>query len=200
MGMLILKKAFVDGYGLQGQISGTQQHGLRGGTENIPGIAGAAAAIIQNFKSRKQKNTKLNQMRELCITLLSKSLPIIPYSDFYDTGDLYEKLDKHGKALCILGPENYQQYLPSTLLISIIDYDKPFCNIKFKKALEQHGIIVSIGSACNTNSKNSSHVIQSIKAPPVVRRGVLRISFGDYNTTDEVKEFAKIFINAVKNI
>ena len=199
MGMLILKKEFVTGYGLQGQISGTQQHGLRGGTENIPGIAGGAAALVQNFRSRKQKNAKLSQMRELCIQLLAKAFPVVPYREFYNAED-DKFLNRKGKALVILGPENKQQYLPSTLLLSVIDYDKPFCNIKFKKILEDNGIIISIGSACNTNSKSASHVILSIKAPPIVRRGVLRVSFGDFNTLSEVREFARIFINAVKKL
>ena len=43
---------------------------------------------------------------------------------------------------------------PGTIYMSI---DKPnMCNVKLKQKLESHGIIVSIGSACNTSSKSES--------------------------------------------
>lgn len=200
VGMLIISKKFVEGYGLKCQIAGSQQFGLRGGTENIPGIAGATAAMIQNFKSRKQKNDKLQQMRTLLIDLLTKHIKIVPFSEFYDN-DTHD-IKRTGKAICILGPPKDQKnsYLPSTVLMSVIDYDKPFCNVKFKKSLESQGVIVSIGSACNTSSKNASHVIESIKAPPIVKRGVLRVSFGDLNTTADVREFVRIFTKSINAI
>lgn len=205
VGMLIISKAFVDGYGLKSQISGSQQHGLRGGTENIPGIAGATAAMVQNFKNRTVKNQHLMRLRNLLLDTLSRKIPIVPFSEFYDTGNLYETRGgkpHKGKAICILGPPKDQKnsYLPSTVLISCIDYDKPFCNVKFKKLLESQGVIVSIGSACNTSSKHASHVIQSIKAPPIVKRGILRVSFGDLNTTADVKNFALIFIKSIASV
>lgn len=201
VGLLILRKSFVDGYGLQGQIAGTQQHGLRGGTENIPGIAGAVVALSRNFNKRKTKNARLAAMRELLIQLLSKRLPVVPYSDFYGVGD-DKKWDAHGRALCILGPpaEQKNSYLPSTLLMSVIDYDQPFCNVKLKTALEAEGVIVSIGSACNTASSKASHVIEAIKAPSIVRRGVLRVSLGDFNTPAEIREFARIFLKSVSEL
>jgi len=194
VGLLILRRSFVDGYKLQSQIAGSQQSGLRGGTENLPGIAGATGAIIGNFRKRQEKNARLEQLRTLLITLITAKLPIVDYAEFYDT-DTPSKLK--GKALCILGSQTKNSYLPNTILMSVIDYDHDFCNVKFKKILDQHGVIVSIGSACNTANKNASHVLDAIRAPPIIKRGVLRVSLGDFNTQTDVRNFARIFLEAL---
>ena len=222
VGMLILRKSFVLGYKLQSQIAGSQQFGLRGGTENLPGIAGATGALISNFRKRKEKNTRLEQLRNLTIELLTKSMPLVDYDDFYDTGDQEQNgfakqtpkkmplymannrsgvnPEKSGKAICILGSQTKNSFLPNTLLLSVVDYDKDFCNVKFKKLLETQGVIVSIGSACNTANKNASHVLTAICAPAIIKRGVLRVSLGDLNTQTDVRNFARIFLQAVQTL
>jgi cysteine desulfurase len=199
-GMLIVRKAFVDGYELKGVIAGSQQYGLRGGTEGVPNIAGGIAALVENFRSRDKKNAHLEALRHQIIKALGAKLPIIPYDQFYDTDDNPQPTPKtrpKGKALCILGPPETQKNnrLPNTILLSIIDYDHDFCNVKFKKQLETAGVIVSIGSACNTASKSASHVLEALRAPAIVKRGIIRISLGDLNTKAEVAEFCKIFLS-----
>lgn len=188
-GMLIINKKFVEDGKLCGLIAGTQQDSLRGGTENIPYIAASVGAMHQNFTDRQKKNEHLKKLKDLFLELIGKKYPIINYAKFKRTGK--------GKAFCIFGPDDKNGCLMNTLLLSVIDYDKQFCNVKFKKELEENGIIVSIGSACNTKSKNASHVIMSLKAPPIVRRGILRISFGDSNTEQEINKVAKIFLDII---
>jgi len=230
VGMLIIRKSFVEGYKLRAQIAGTQQNGLRGGTENVPAIAGAIAAMKWNFNNRNSKNKRLRTLRDLTIKLLEKNLNRVDYNKFYDmdkddddTDDSDEILvkkdidnirsqskgkdgkkttSKSGKEFVVLGPpqNKVDSYLPSTLLISIIDNEKPFCNVKFKNELEKNKIIVSIGSACNTKSTKASHVLEAIRAPAIVKRGVLRISFSDYNTTDDIKKFINVFFATLKTI
>lgn len=192
VGLLIIKKKFVEGYGLKGTIAGTQQFGLRGGTENIPGIAGAVSALVKNFEKRQEKNKQLAILREFLIEKLSKKIRLDEYKD------VLEGKKSTGKAICILGPKDTKSVLPSTVLLSILDYDKDFCNVKFKKLLEDNNVIVSIGSACNTKSAKASHVLDAIKAPPIIKRGVLRISFGDENTLAELKTFINIFLKCIK--
>lgn len=193
IGLLILRKTFVTGYDLRGVITGTQQEGLRGGTENIPGIAGSAAALIHNFKSRKTKNNNLSKMRSTVIQRLSKKIPVVDYSELYEQDDP----DITDRRLVVLGSPDKNGQLPSTLLMSILDGKKKFCNIKLKKLLEDNGIIISIGSACNTASDKASHVLNAIKAPAVVKRGVFRVSFGDNNTIDDCRKFCDIFLRCL---
>ena len=190
-GLLIISNDLVSGYSLTGEISGSQQYGLRGGTENIPNIAGLMTAVKLVFKKRKEKNKKLAKMREHVLTELSKSYSIVPYETY-----LGNKRKNKKKVLEIvsLGPPKEKKgfILPNTLLLAICkNKGKPFCNVKLKHYLDKKGIIISVGSACNTDDKNASHVLTAIGAPDVIKRGVIRISFGDENTISEINEFLK---------
>ena len=97
IGMLIVRDSLVKGYKLEAQISGVQQNGLRGGTENIPCIAGAMAGMVHNFHARKTKNTKLLRMRNYIIKTLSKQYEQIDYADFIKPTET-EEPDKPDKS------------------------------------------------------------------------------------------------------
>ena len=58
-------------------------------------------------------------------------------------------------------------------------------------------IIVGIGSTCMTSSDKASHVLYAIGAPPVVRRGVLRVSFGDNNKISDVDTFITVLKDGI---
>lgn len=101
--------------------------------------------------------------------------------------------------IIVFGPpiDKTKRYIPNTLLISVVknvhDRYGPFCNIKLKEDLNKKGFVVSIGSACHSNSDKKSHVLTALKCPENVGRGVIRISIGDYNTKDEIKRFLETF-------
>ena len=158
LGILILKNTLIDEYELEGQITGTQQDGLRGGTENVPAIAGAAKAFEVAFQDRGAKNEKMFQLRHQLIEGLSKIYPIGSYTDYvrraerakvdafpieYDPsseGYTDPESRKKGKSIyvdevkpveiVILGPPNEERkcYLPNTLLFSVV-----------KNKLDRHG-------------------------------------------------------------
>jgi cysteine desulfurase len=53
--------------------------------------------------------------------------------------------------------------------------------------LDERGIAVSAGSACSSNhGSNASHVLQAIGLNPFEARGGIRISFGRFNTENEL--------------
>lgn len=200
IGLLIIKNDLIEGYKLQGQICGSQQNGLRGGTENIPAIASSMEAIKCTFKNRKSKNSKLLKMRNYIISEFEKSkiIGVGNYADYLSDPVLGKEKENE---IVILGPPKDKPnfYLPNTLLISIAkNKGKDFCNVKFKKALDDQGIVVSIASACLTTSDKASHVLTAIGAPPVIKRGVLRISMGDTNTMEEIKIFIKKFFTILE--
>lgn len=185
IGLLVIRKSFVDGYQLQSLITGTQQEGLRGGTEPVALVAGAGAALIDTFQNRTAKNKHLVELKNYLIAGLKKIAPV----EYYKNKQSWEE-GKPKLEFCILSPPDG---LPNTLLISIVQRNAEFCNVKFKAMLEKKGIVVSIGSACNTHSANASHVITAMDVEPIVKRGVLRISFGDHNTKQEVNALLKLF-------
>lgn len=210
--------------GLQAQIAGSQNEHLRGGTENVPAIAGACVAMDLTLRDRPNKNAKLEEMKKLLISELSDSFAIHNFSRYAGksddealalvkaTSETPASPQEKVKALVFLGPTDmvghpdYQQTLPNTLLLSVInlpggptgtgDSYQRFCNVKLKSDLAAAGAFVSIGSACLTDEKGPSHVLKAINAPFIVRCGVVRISLGDFNSKSQVYSFCKKFIDA----
>lgn len=196
VGLLILNNKLIEGYGITAEISGSQQHHLRGGTENIAGIASLVTALKWDFASRKAKNEKLFKLRDYTLEKLAK---YYSFGDFLDY--INETPGKPPLQLVSLGPPGDKKgwILPNTLLISIAkNKGKPFCNIELKKFLDSKNCVVSIGSACLTTSDKASHTLTAIGAPSVVKRGVIRISFGDYNAKSEVDKFVALLKQGIE--
>lgn len=195
-GLLVVNNDFIKGYGIDGQIGGTQQDGLRGGTQNVPAIAGALVAMRHTFINRKEKNDKMYALRTYTIEELGKKYTITGYSKYMSTptpGEISVPIE-----IVILGQRDTKRTLPNTILLSVVKAKgAPFCNVKLKKALDKFNVIVSIGSACNTSSANASHVLNAINAPDVIKRGVLRISFCDITTKKDIKQFISAFVEGV---
>jgi cysteine desulfurase len=194
VGALVIAKKYC---GLLPLIYGTQNNGMRGGTECLHGIAAAFLATKRNFTDRKQKNAHLAGLKEQFITLMSSAgVPITQYSQYLSARERIPKLEIVLLSTCA------DDYLCNTLLISIVLHDSKLriCNSATKKELEKQGIIVSVGSACNTASPTASHVLYAIGADQHIRAGALRISFGDANTSAEVVRFCKVFAQLLASI
>ena len=178
-GMLVINEDLISGYKLKGQIAGSQQGGLRGGTENVPAIAGSVAALKGAFEKRAEKNRRMASLKKYIITEIGKKYPITNYPKYVaPSGKTFARIE-----IVPLGPKNPKISLPNTLLLSIAkNSGAPFCNVKLKRGMERAGISVSIGSACNTSSTKASHVLAAIRAPDVIKRGVIRISLCDSST------------------
>ena len=52
--------------------------------------------------------------------------------------------------------------------------------------LDMKGICASSGSACTSGSLDPSHVLLAIGLPHEIAHGSLRVTFGDFNTEQEV--------------
>jgi len=217
IGALVMSEEFAAT--MPAQISGSQNDGLRGGTENVPAIAGSSVAMDISLADREAKNSKLQKMKDLILSEIAESFDVLYYSQFAGKTDegaitmLESQPVCKKKGLVVVGPVNGAGYpiakktLPNTLMISVVNLPtsdtsgvkipyKPFCNMKLKSNLAADDVIVSIGSACNTSEKGASHVIKAMDAPFIIRCGVVRISLGDYNTESQVKQFAKKFVKA----
>jgi cysteine desulfurase len=197
VGLLVISNQLIDGYNIRSQISGTQQKALRGGTENLPGIAGAFAALKYMTQKREEKNTKLFRMREHVIAELAKVFVQGDYKSYFPT----EKITTG--EFVVLGPPwngsvKQPNVLPSTLLLAFVKNPGAVCNIEMRRCLLKRKVVVSIGSACATSSVEASHVLHSIRAPPSIMRGTLRISFGDDNTFKEVEHLIESLVACVK--
>jgi len=176
-------------------VYGSQNEHLRGGTENLPGIMAAAAAFSRTNCGRAAKNRRQRVLKQYMLNALGRMIAVISYQR-YIAAPLFTDC-------IVVFSDASELFLPGTLLLSVVSRRAKVCNAKIKRALEQRGIIVSVGSACNTASDTASHVVVAMGADEYVRRGVLRISLSDETTFEETKkfitEFAKICDSALRN-
>lgn len=182
VGALVIKQQLLLGYKMSPIIYGTQNEGLRGGTENVPGIGAAFTATKKTMENRREKNEHMFKLKN---AIMNEMRSIFPTRMFHEPSQNdFEIVFLSGAGL---------DYLPNTILLSVADKSKRICNAEMKKTLESKGIIVSVGSACNTASAKASHVLYAMDADEHIRKGALRISLGDENTVHEAKKFIQTF-------
>ncbi len=202
-GLLIIRKSFLLGYGLGPLVCGAQNDGHRGGTENIPAIAGSFRAYKEAMVARAAKNARLASLTARAFLALGASRWVrsVGYLADFDSGrvvfpDGAAKTDP-ASILWIRGPEPVgadgrprpAPILPNTLLLAVLH--PLFCNLKAQDALGRRGVYVGIGSTCNTaGSAEPSHVVKALAIPDDFRPGILRISLGDSTTEADLKKLA----------
>jgi cysteine desulfurase len=189
LGCVIISTRVLEKYKLCPMIAGAQNEGWRGGTENVFLIAGCCAALKYNFLHRRLKNAHLADLKRLILARLS----VFHLNIYCEPTPL-----RKGVNLVIFGPR--VGCLPNTLLFSIVHFDGAYvstmCNLKLKKQLYAHRIIISLGSACNKGA--ASYVLSAMGVPKNIAQGVVRISFGDSNSYTEVIYCADVLINIIR--
>ena len=136
---------------------GAQERGKRAGTENVPAIAGMAAALKEEAAAMEENRKKLTAMRDRLI----KGLLEIPHSAL--NGDQTNRLPGNAN-FCFEGVEG-----ESILLL-----------------LDEKGIQASSGSACTSGSLDPSHVLLAIGRVHDVAHGSLRLTLGEDITEEQV--------------
>jgi len=141
---------------------GGQESGRRSSTENIPAIVGFAKAAEISIMEMESEYKRISDLQSAFLTHLFGN-----YESAYLNGDSNERLP---------------------YIVNFSFHGLEGETIRLLLLLEEAGIAVSTGSACssNGNSGNASHVLQAIGLNPFEARGAIRISFGRYNTMDEV--------------
>ena len=137
---------------------GAQERSRRAGTENIPGIAGMAKAILLAAERLEENGVYERKLRDALIEGLSK----IPHAAL--NGDSEKRLPGNVN-FCFEGIEG-----ESLLLL-----------------LDAKGIEASSGSACTSGSLDPSHVLLAIGRPHEVAHGSLRLTLSPENTMEEVE-------------
>jgi len=187
-GLLVIRENFLTGWRLRAVIPGSRQANMRGGTENYPGIIAGGLAFREHISNRKAKNADLLRLKRKTIEKLSAAVQCKTYREYLECS-VAAKRSTDIVFISTLEPT----YLPNTLLMSIVRRRKTaeICNVDIKIKLEKAGFVVSIGSACNTSNAKASHVVTAMGVDDAIRKGVLRVSFGDENTEKEVDRFVE---------
>lgn len=149
---------------------GHQEGGRRGGTENTAGIVGAGLAIQKSMHELPNMADNLRVLSAHLISRIREELPII-------------KLNGH-----------HVQRLPGIVSLSLPNMDGEALLLQ----LDLKDICVSTGSACNSGQLDPSHVLLATGIPIELANGTIRISFGKYNTLDEINPIVDAICTAYK--
>ena len=140
-------------------LGGGQEHNLRSGTENLPGIAGFAAAAEVGYKNLTPTLSHLRGLRDLAIERLLK----LPVTLNLPTG--------------ATAPHILNLTLPDIKSETMLH------------ALSADGICVSSGSACSSHSQKTRRALSAFGLTPAQAECSIRLSFGEQNTPEEIDAF-----------
>ncbi|HPC20935.1 MAG: cysteine desulfurase [Phycisphaerae bacterium] len=151
---------------------GGQEHGLRSGTENVPGIIGLGEAARLCRADQAVESARLVGLREGLIEGVLASVP-----GAYLIGHRYRRLPGNA-CFGFAGQEGE--------------------GMRLLLALDEAGVAVSTGSACSAHKANEpSHVLRALGYDEFRARGALRITLGRFNTEAELEVFLEILRRAV---
>jgi cysteine desulfurase len=153
-------------------IYGGGQGPLRSGTENVPATVGFAEALCLSEKNKKTETKRLKKLRDILEKGIFKSIPKVV-------------LNGHPT-----------RRLPNFLNVSILDIEGEAMLLY----LDELGIMVGTGSACNSQSLEPSTVLTALGNPYEYIHGSLRFTLGKENTLEDIKYVLKHLPNVVKKL
>jgi cysteine desulfurase len=149
---------------------GSQEFGMRAGTENIPGIVGMAHALKNNCDLLEKNAMHLSELEKILIEKLK-----LANIDFIRNG---------------------HNQLPGSISLSFRNIEGEM----LLHRLDLKGISISTGSACDSKNTKATHVIEAINVPKEYKLGTIRITLGKNNTVDDVSFIADAIISILKNL
>ena len=162
-----------EGIELEPLIYGSQEKGIRGGTENVPYIAGLAKAIeLLDFKFKVTVKPEIFHVRN------------------YMEHQLKKKIKD-----CIIN-NDWGYCLPNLINISFKNIDAQ----DLITLLDAEDIYVSVGSACNSGSTEPSYVLKAINVPDEYIMGTIRITLPDNFEYDDVDYIVSRITYYVNNL
>lgn len=137
---------------------GHQEHGRRGGTENVASIVALGRACQLAGEKMEEENTRVRALRDKLEKGLLTSIP-------------KSMLNGH-----------QTDRLPNTTNVSF-EYVEGEAILLH---MNQYDICASSGSACTSGSLEPSHVLRAMGVPFTAAHGSIRFSLSIYNTEEEV--------------
>ncbi len=137
---------------------GAQEREMRGGTENVYGIAGMTKALELSYSTLEEKTKNLKLLKAKMMDRLKNEFTDIQFNGDPEGNSLYTVLSVS---------------FPKSEMGSLLLFN-----------LDLKGISASGGSACSSGAVGGSHVIQQIA--PNTNRTTVRFSFGKYNTEVDI--------------
>lgn len=151
---------------------GSQERGKRGGTLNVPGIAGFGKASEIAVRDLAINQQKLRSIREYFLSKLKENVEYI-----HINGHPHQKIQ---------GTVSVSfEMVEGESLLMLLDLD---------------GVAVSTASACTSNSLLPSHVLKAMGIEDELAQGTIRFSFGKNTSKADVDYALEVLISAVKKL
>jgi cysteine desulfurase len=140
-------------------IGGHQEHGRRGGTENVASIIAVGKAAELAIKHLDDKGYEcVGQLRDKLETTLFKQIP----------------------QSIINGDPEHRLLNTSSIAFEYVEGEAILL------MMNEHGICASSGSACTSGSLEPSHVLRAMGVPFTAAHGSIRFSLSRYTTEEEI--------------
>jgi len=139
-------------------IGGHQEHGRRGGTENVASIVGLGRACQLAKESMKEKRTRIEGLRNRLENTFLQKIPNIRVNG------------------------NREKRLPNTSNIGFQFIEGEAILLM----LDEKDIAASSGSACASGSLAPSHVLKAMGVPLTFIQGSIRFSLSRYNDENDI--------------
>jgi cysteine desulfurase len=143
---------------------GGQERGLRSGTENVAACVGLATALKMAQTNRHNEAERLEPIQKQAQKMIEKLLP----------------------GAVINGSQQFR--LPNNLHLTLPGAD----NERLIFALDEVGIQVAAGSACNASNEEPSHVLRAIGLDDQSAQSSLRITMGRETTEADIQKTIEV--------
>ncbi len=153
-------------------VGGSQEMGLRAGTENPALIVGFSEALKLAEKLRKRESQRLKNLRDYFIKKVLKTIP-------------NSRLNGHP-----------QKRLPNNINLSFAGIEGESLVLK----LDQYSVCASTGSACTSIDLTSSHVLLALGLSEDIAHGSLRLTLGRKTTKRDLNYVLKILPKIVEEL
>jgi cysteine desulfurase len=148
---------------------GSQENGLRPGTQDVAGIVGFAEAVKVLGVKWKKEDKVLEEWRDKIVAEVKKRIPGV-------------LLNGH----------------PTERLANNINFSIPGVNAEeLVVAMDEAGFALSTRSACDSKNAEPPHVIKAIGRTDEEARSAARITLGRFTTSEDVDRFIEVFIEKI---
>ena len=142
---------------------GSQEMGLRAGTESVHNIVGMSKALELAYKNLEEESKYIRSLKTYAISKIK---------EFFPEAHFNGNCDKDDKSA-----------------YNLINVNLPISSDKkdlFDFQLDLKGIACSKGSACQSGSAKGSHVLDLVVPNELKNRPSLRFSFSSFNSKGEI--------------
>ena len=156
------------------QHGGGQESGRRGGTEDVAGIVGLAAALDRAETYRPEYARHCRDLRDRLESGLAATVDDIQVN----------------------GPSADERRIPSILNVTFRHVQGETLLLN----LDMQGVAASAGSACTTGNSEPSHVLLAMGLTDDAARSTVRFSVGRSNTPEQIDDVVDIVAESVARI